>query len=323
MRHLGDARMGEDVDRDQQQAARAERHRDPLESPEAAGERGADHHGGGQGDRRDLRQAQVTGGQGDPDELGDECQRVEQEQVDDAEGAPEPAEPLQDEPGVPDPGHSAEAQHHLLVHVKDRHQQQQRPQQPGAVVLPGLPVGGERTGVVVAGHDDQPGADDRQQRLKVTPPAAPGRGVIGPDGAERAADVADVLVIEHSAAQRRGRCGHEIPPSPRPGYLKEARVTAAPLARSTESARQLGRWISPAVPVAGCSSGNGADNVRRRAATACRVKTNTAEWGPVDGPVYCYPCLASSGRDTRGCQPCGAQKEAAGESGAHPYSSEL
>jgi hypothetical protein len=178
----------------------------PLEPPEAAGERGADHHGGGQRHRDDLRQAQVTGGQRDPDELGDDRQGVEDEQVDDAERAPELAEPLQDEPGVPDPGDRAEAQHHLLVHVEHRNKQQQRPEQPGAVVLPGLPVGGERAGVVVADHHDQPGADDGQQRLEVGRASPPGRGVVQPDGAECAADVADVLVVEYS-----GGGGHDNP----------------------------------------------------------------------------------------------------------------
>ena len=63
-----------------------------------------------------------------------------------------------------DAGHRAEAQHHLLVHVEDRDQQQQRPQQRRAVVLAGLGVGGEGAGVVVADHDDQAGAEDREQR---------------------------------------------------------------------------------------------------------------------------------------------------------------
>jgi hypothetical protein len=58
---------------------------------------------------------------------------------------------------MPDTGHRAEAQHHLLVHVQHRHEQQQGPQQPGAVVLAPLAVGGERADVVVADHHDQPG----------------------------------------------------------------------------------------------------------------------------------------------------------------------
>ena len=79
----------------------------------------------------------------------------EQEQVDDAEGAPELAEALEDQAGMADAGDGAEAQHHLLVDVEHRHQQQQRPQQRGAVVLAGLGIGAEGAGVVVADHDDE------------------------------------------------------------------------------------------------------------------------------------------------------------------------
>ena len=159
----------------------------------------------GQRHRDGLRQPEVAGGQRDADELGDDRQRVEQEQVDDAERAPEPAEPLQDQPRVPDAGDRAEPEHHLLVHVEHRHQQQQGPQQVRAVVLARLAVGGERPRVVVADHHDQPGTDDRQQRLEGGGQAAAGGGVLQPDGAQRAADVADVLGVEHRAAGlRRG-----------------------------------------------------------------------------------------------------------------------
>jgi hypothetical protein len=54
-------------------------------------------------------------------------QEVEQEQVADAEPAPEPAEPLVDQPGVADPGDRAQPHHHLLVDDQDRDQQQQHP----------------------------------------------------------------------------------------------------------------------------------------------------------------------------------------------------
>ena len=179
-----------------------------------------------------LGQAEVAGGQGDADELGDDRQRVEDEQVDDAERAPELAEALQDQPGVPDAGHGTEAQHHLLVHVQHGHQQQQRPQQPGAVVLARLAVGGEGAGVIVAHHHDQPGADDRQQRLEMRGQAAPGRGVVQPDGAERAADVTDVLRVEYRAAalQRRGHGGPSLSPSG--GLGRHAASVRAALIRS-------------------------------------------------------------------------------------------
>ena len=106
--------------------------------------------------------AEVPGRQGDPDELGDDGQRVQDEQVDDAERAPELAEPLQDQPGMPDAGHRAQPEHHFLVHVQHRNKQQERPQQLRAVVLAGLAVGREGACVVVSDHHDQAGADDGQ-----------------------------------------------------------------------------------------------------------------------------------------------------------------
>jgi len=43
-------------------------------------------------------------------------------QVDDRERAPELAEPLQDQPGMPDAGDRPEPEHHFLVHVQHRDQ---------------------------------------------------------------------------------------------------------------------------------------------------------------------------------------------------------
>ena len=74
-----------------------------------------------------ARQPEKRQRQGDTDELGHDGQRVENEQVTDAEPAPEPAEPLEDQFGVPDAGDRAQAQHHLLIDVEDRDQQRQRP----------------------------------------------------------------------------------------------------------------------------------------------------------------------------------------------------
>ena len=98
---------------------------------------------------------------------------------------------------MPDSGDRAEAEHHLLVHVQHRDQQQQRPQQLRAVDLAGLPVGGERAGVVIADHDDQAGADDREQRLELRRQRRPRGMVIEPDRAEGAADVTDVRLVKH------------------------------------------------------------------------------------------------------------------------------
>jgi hypothetical protein len=96
-----------------------------------------------------------------------------------------------------DTGHRAEAQHHLLVDVKHRDQQQQGPQQGGTVVLAGLAVGAEGAGIVVADHDDQAGADDRHQRAEPCLPGDALPDVTLIDGAEGALDVADMGGIEN------------------------------------------------------------------------------------------------------------------------------
>ena len=62
--------------------------------------------------------------QADADELGGDGEEVEEEQVADREGTPELAEPLVDQPGVPDAGDRTEADHHLLV--DDEHRDEQR-----------------------------------------------------------------------------------------------------------------------------------------------------------------------------------------------------
>jgi len=162
--------------------------------------------------RRDLGQPEVADGQGDSDELGHDGQRIQDEQVDDAERSPELPEALQDETGVPDPGDSAEAQNHLLTDIEDRHQEEQRPEQMRSVVLAGLGVGAEGTGVVVADHDDQPGADDRKQGLGLGRKAWACSDVPAGDGAEGAADVADVLGVEDGDLVESGSRGHRRQP---------------------------------------------------------------------------------------------------------------
>ena len=48
---------------------------------------------------------------------------LSKKEVDDAEGAPEFAEALEDQPGVPNPGDCTETQHHLLIDIEHRDQQ--------------------------------------------------------------------------------------------------------------------------------------------------------------------------------------------------------
>ena len=101
-------------------------------------------------------------------------QEVQEEQVADSNQPQNAAEALDDQPRVADAGHRAEPYDHLLVDDQHRDQQQQHPQQAGAVVLARLGVGGDAAGVVVGDHHDQPGADDRQQRQQPRAQAAVG-----------------------------------------------------------------------------------------------------------------------------------------------------
>ena len=114
-RHLRNRRMNRHQYRHQQQAQQTECDREALEAPEVA-----------RADRRHrqlprrcrpryLGNAEEIEHERDADELGHDGQRVEDEQVDDAECAPELAEALEDQPGVADAGHGAQTQHHLLV----------------------------------------------------------------------------------------------------------------------------------------------------------------------------------------------------------------
>ena len=82
-----------------------------------------------------LRDAEVAEREADADELGDDRQEVQEEQVADREPAPEAPEALVDQARVADAGDGAEAHDHLLVDDQHRDQQQQHPQQAGAVVL--------------------------------------------------------------------------------------------------------------------------------------------------------------------------------------------
>ena len=122
---------------------------------------------------------------------------------------------------MPDARDRAEAQHHLLVYEQDRDQQRQRPQQRRAVVLAGLGVGAEGAGIVVADHDDEPGTEDRQERLEARPPADPGCVIALGDGAERAANVAAMGLVQDGRGgkagrvERRGVSGHRCRPTPR------------------------------------------------------------------------------------------------------------
>ena len=96
-----------------------------------------------------------------------------------------------------DAGDGAQAQHHFLVHIEHGDEQCERPEQGGAVVLAGLGVGAEGAGVVIADHDDEAWAEDREQRFQARRPALARAGVVPADGAERAPDISQVSAVEH------------------------------------------------------------------------------------------------------------------------------
>ena len=125
----------------------------------------------------------------------------------DRERAPEAAEALVDQPGVADAGDGAEPDDHLLVDDQHRDQQQQHPQQAGAVVLAGLGVGGDAARVVVADHHDQPGP---MIASSATERGAPGRarpGVVAADRAERARGCRRRAPSSSTGGERRGGSG--------------------------------------------------------------------------------------------------------------------
>ncbi len=203
MRDLTDRRMNPEEHRDQQQTPEHQEQRKALKTAEIArASSGNDNCGRGY-DAQLPRQSQIVQRQADADELRDDCQGVQQEQINDAEYAPELAEALQDQPGMADAGHHAQTQNHLLIHVEYRNQQQERPQQGGPIVLPGLGIGAERAGIVVADHDDETWPQDREQGSQAWPPATAGRNIAMTNGAERAADIADMRFIEDGAGARR------------------------------------------------------------------------------------------------------------------------
>ena len=204
VQHVAHRRMHHDKQRNQQQAAQHQHHREALETAEVASAgSGHDEHCR-HADSQQLGQAEEIQSQADADEFGDDGQRIQDKQVDHAEGTPEFAEAFQDQARMADAGDCAQAQHHFLIHIQDRDQQGQRPQQRGAVILPGLRVGAESAGIVVANHHDQARAEDGEQGLQARhqPLARPGVGAA--DGAERTTDIAEVGAVEYCGGLQVG-----------------------------------------------------------------------------------------------------------------------
>ena len=191
--------MNHEKDWNEQQAARAKRQSESFEAAEVARAYSRHDGDGGQRDAELLGDPEVVERQRDADEFGDDGEGVQQEQVDDAEGSPEPPEALEDESRMADAGHRAKAKDHLLIDVKDRNQQQQRPQERRAVVLPRLSIRAKGAGVIVPDHDDEARAEYRQQRLEAMFPTDAGSVIAVKDGAQGAMDVAHMGFVESRA----------------------------------------------------------------------------------------------------------------------------
>ena len=107
------------------------------------------------------------------------------QQVGQREAPPPLAEAAIDHRRVALAGGDAEAGDHLLHEIRDRQQQQQHPQQAGAVLRAGLGVGGDGAGVVVSDHHDEARAGNDQEVQDALPPARATAGNRGRVGCER------------------------------------------------------------------------------------------------------------------------------------------
>ena len=170
----------------------------------------------------------------------------------------------------------------------------QHPQQRQPVVLPGLAVGGDAAGVVVAHHDDEAGADDGEQGEQPGRPRPARVEVVLADRPECAVDVADVRRVEDGRpvgpAGRRAACRRPVARRSAMAYLGAQR---RPVLRS------IGALV-PARPRAGrvpwCRAGVGArrwragvgapgggrgpgDGGRRRGAAAAGSRPTRRDWG--------------------------------------------
>ena len=199
---------------------------------------------GGDDDAECLGQPEVIERERNADEFGDDRQGVEQEEVDDAEGAPELAETLEDEARMADAGYRAETQHHFLVDVEDRDEQRQGPQQSGAVGLAGLAIGRESAGIVVADHNDEAGAENGKQRREPMLPGLARGDVAVKDGSESAVDVTDVRVVKDGGYRLCdiGFDAHGLCPLPLP-WRRKSRWPSAGWAYPASQKRPVGKIV--------------------------------------------------------------------------------
>ena len=193
---LRPARGGE---RDHEHVDEHEREHDPLEAAEAARRRRREQRDRDERDDHVPVDAEEPGREIDADELRDDREQAEHEQVEQGEPAPATSEPLVDQTRVAGAGDRPETRDHLLVDKEHRRERQQEPDERGAVVLTCLTVDGDAAGLVVADHDDDAGAHDREQGREPADPAPPRRGVVARNRPEAALDVAAVGAVDRRA----------------------------------------------------------------------------------------------------------------------------
>jgi len=157
---LSERNVDGDEHGNEQKAADAEHKTKSFETTEAALDCTGHDESGGNCDAPDFGQTEEVQRQADADEFGYDREGIEDEEIDDAERAPEFAEAFENEARVSDAADGAESQDHLLVDEEHGDEEQQRPQKRGSVVLSRLRVRTERTGVVVADHDDEAGPEN-------------------------------------------------------------------------------------------------------------------------------------------------------------------
>ena len=96
------------------------------------------------------------------DELGDQCQPIDNHQIEQGKPAPECPETVEDRLGVSALGDGTEAHGHLLDVVGDGDEDQQEPDQVVAVLGAGGRVGRDAARVVVRDHDNDAGTGEDQ-----------------------------------------------------------------------------------------------------------------------------------------------------------------
>ena len=110
-----------------------------------------------------------------------------------------------------DPRDRAEAEHHFLADVENRNEQEQRPEQVGAVVLACLGVGTERAASLSPTMTISPGPTIAEQGLQLGRKTWAGRHIASGDSAESPTDVADVFRVEDGDVEGGCERHHRYP----------------------------------------------------------------------------------------------------------------